>query len=267
MSVKSIQFNSFSLQSTNWKTKDIIYRNLPEKNVDINLKSRRDGFDVVNTYYSQKVITIEGTVISDTEANLKILVDNMKESLSTDEANLDINDGGTTLRYVCSVQNIAIPEEHYNITHLPYKISFICQPFAMLTSTTTDTNSIANTSPSPFTDTINPIGSAKPKPTLKWTCSGAPSAAITQISFTNSTTGDTITVGSLALDANGDYLEIDCDAMTVKVSHDGGAATDIDYTGVFPDFSANSNNYSITITGGGATWNLAQIITYYPSYL
>jgi len=265
--IKNIVFNSFSLQDTNWKTKDIIYRNLPEKSIDLKLKSRGDGFDVVNTYYSQKIITVEGTVTTDTEANLKILVDNMKESLSTDEANLDIDDGGTTLRYVASVQTISIPEEHYNITHLPYKITFVCQPFAMLTSTTTDTNSITQASAVPFADTINPIGSAKPKPTLKWTCSGAPASAITQIVFANSTTGDSITVGSLALDADGDYLEIDCDAMTVQVSHDGCAAADIDYTGIFPEFSAGSNSYTVSIVGGGATFNLYQTITYYPLYL
>ncbi|KKK95959.1 hypothetical protein LCGC14_2667560, partial [marine sediment metagenome] len=102
---------------------------------------------------------------------------------------------------------------------------------------------------------------------LKWALSGAPSAAVTQISFENTTVSDTITVGSLTLDADGDYLEIDCENMTVKVSYDGGAATEVDYTGVFPLFNAGSNSYETTVVGGGATWTLNQDITYFKTYL
>ncbi|MFA5395888.1 MAG: hypothetical protein WC346_07775, partial [Methanogenium sp.] len=98
-------------------------------------------------------------------------------------------------------------------------------------------------------------------------CDGAPTAAITQIVFSNTTTGQSITVGSLSLDANNDYLEVDCDAMTVNVSYDGGAETAVDFDGVFPDFVAGSNSYSVTLTGGGATWSLTQDIIYYPLYL
>jgi hypothetical protein len=85
--------------------------------------------------------------------------------------------------------------------------------------------------------------------------------------FTNTTTGDSITVASLAMDTNTDYLEIDTDAMTVKVSHDGGAAANVDFTGVFPRFIAGSNSYTVAVTGGGATWSLLQTITYYSQYL
>jgi predicted phage tail component-like protein len=264
---KSITYNSYDFQTSKWRTQDIIYRNLPEKNIDVQPKARGDGFDVVNTYYSQKVITIEGVVTDDTEANLKTTLDEMKDALNTNEANLDIGDGSGTMRFIASVESISIPEEHYNITSLPYRISFLCQPFGKSTTVTTDTKSITNASASPYTNTITITGSASPKPVLKWLCSGAPTSAITQIVFTNTTTGETITVPSLALDANNDYLEIDCDAMTVKVSHDGGAATAIDFSGLIPTFLAGNNAYSVTKTGGGATFTLTQTIIYYSLYL
>jgi len=76
-----------------------------------------------------------------------------------------------------------------------------------------------------------------------------------------------MTIASLAMDNANDYLEIDCDLMTVKVSHDGGSAVAIDYIGVFPDFKSGSNSYSVSITGGGETWTLTQTIVYYPTYL
>ena len=267
MSAKAISYNSFDFQDSNFRTKDIIYRNLPNKTIDLEPNARRDGFRLINTYYNSKDIVISGTLTRDTEANLKTSLDSMKEALNTDESNLDIGDGSGTIRYIASVASIDIPEEHFNITHIPYKIVFRCQPMGKTTTTTVDTKSITEASASPYTGTINPTGSAGPLPTLKWLCAGIPTAAITQIVFNNTTTTDSITIASLALDADGDYLEIDIDAMTVKVSHDGGAATDIDFTGVFPKFIASSNSYSVTMTGGGATWTLTQTITYYPLYL
>lgn len=264
---KQISYNSFSLQDSNWRTKNIIYRNLPGKVIDLEPIARRDGFRVQNTYYSEKNIRINGTLTRDTVANLKISLDTMKESLHVNEANLDIGDGGGTIRYVCSVASINIPEEHYNITQLPYDITFKCQPLGKATSTLTDSKTITQASASPYANTLDPTGSAPPLPVLKWVCDGNPTAAITQIVFYNATTSDTITIASLAMDADGDYLEIDCENMTVQVSHDGGAAADIDFDGVFPVFKATSNSYTVTITGGGATWELDQTIEYYPLYL
>lgn len=263
----SIQFNNYSLQDNDIRVKDIIYRNLPEKIINLEPKIRRDGFRLINTYYSEKEIKVAGSVTKDTSAELKVKVDAMKEALHIDEANLDIDDGGTTIRWICSVKEINVPEQHYHITRIPFNISFVCQPFGKSITNTNDLKTITNASTSPYVNTINPVGSAPPLPTLKWTLDNIPTTPITQIVFANSTTGDSITVSSLALDATGDYLEINCDNMTVKVSHDGGSATSVDYSGVFPTFVTGSNSYSVTITGGGASWILNQDINYYSLYI
>ena len=191
----------------------------------------------------------------------------MKEALHVDEANLDIDDGSTIVRYVCSVEAIEVPEQHYHITRVPYQIVFRCQPIGHSTSQTNDSKVINQASPSPYLDTFDPVGSAPPLPILKWTINVVPSSDITQIVFENTTTGDTITIPNLVLDAFNDFLEIDIDAMTVKVSYDGGTATEIDFTGVFPRFKATNNSYKVTITGGGATWELNQDIDYFEAYL
>ncbi len=264
---KSITFNSFNLQDSNFRTKDIIYRNYPARTIDLEPYPRRDGFRFVNSYYELRDIIVKGTLTRDSEANLKTSLDSLKENLHTEEGNLDINDGGTTLRYVCTVASVNVPEEHYHITRVPYSITFRCQPFGKATSATVDAKTITQASDDPYTSTFDPTGSAEQVPTLKWTLDGDPYTVITQISFVNTTTDDTITVGNLLLDADGDYLEIDCDEMTVKTSYDGGTATEVDYTGVFPIFKASSNAYSVTVTGGGLTWELDQDITYFPQYL
>ena len=267
MSVKQLTYNSFDLQDSTFLTKDIVYRNIPSKIINLIPKSRRDGFFIQNTYYESKEIAVRGTISRDTETNLKISVDAMKEALYADEANLDIDDGSGTMRFIASVQSINIPEEHYHITQLPFEIIFTCQPFGQATSTTTDNKTITQADSSPYANTFDPTGSMGPTPILKWACSGIPTSAITQIKIENTTTGESITVPSLVLDADGDYLEIDCENMTVKRSYDGGAETDIDFTGTLPSFNATSNSYEVTITGGGATWTLLQTFVYYPLYL
>jgi len=264
---KNITYNGFDLQDENFRTKDIIYRNLPDKTIDLEPWARRDGFRLVNTYYSSKMISVSGTLTRDTEANLKTSLDSMKEALNTDEAELIIDDGSATFTYVCSVDSVRIPEEHYNITHIPYSISFLCQPFAKASSTSSNSQTITNTSSSPYVNTFNPTGSAPPLPQIKFTATGTPSSAITQITFCNSSSGETITISSLAIDASGDYIIVDVDDMSVKASYDGGDETEIDFAGVFPDFVSSTNTYQTTITGGGASWSLKQLITYYPLYL
>lgn len=260
---KSITYNSFSLQDSNFRTRDIIYRNLPSKVVDVKPRSRRDGFVVVQTYYESKEIVISGILTRDTEANLKTSIDSLKEALNIDESNLDIGDGAGTMRFVASVKSINIPEEHYNITSIPYEIIFLAQPFGKATSTSVDTTTDITTSPK--TGSFDPVGSVGPLPTIKLLVVGVPSAAITQIVFANTTTGESITIPSLVLDDNGDYLSIDCDAMTVTRSYSGSSAS-IDFTGTFPSFLATSNSYSLTITCAGS-FNITQTITYYPLYL
>jgi len=264
MTAKSIKYNNFNFQDTNWRTKDIIYRNLPTKVLDIEPLSRRDGFRLVNTYYSDKQISISGTVTSDSEANLRILVDSMKKALSENEANLEITDGADTVSWIATVGSVSIPEEFYNITTLPYKISFTCQPFGKATTITTSTASIENTSS--LSATIVIAGSAYPRPVIRWTVSGSPASDITGISITNNTTGDTLTATGLALSGDGDYFEIDTEEMSA-VQNTGSGEVEIDFTGVFPRFATSTNSYAVTIVGGGATKKLNQSITYYASYL
>ena len=263
MSVKSITYNGFNLQDDNVRTKDIVYRNVPSKVLDLQPRARRDGFRLVNTYYSLKDISVNGSVTEDTESALKAKVDAMKRALDTDEANLDIEDGGVSMRWVCSVQSFNVPEEHYHITRIPYNIIFRCQPFAHSTSSTVDTSSVTTAS---STKTIVIAGSASPSPVIRWTANGAPSSPVTEISLENTTTGDKIVVGSLVIAANNDYLEIDTEKMTCKTSYGGGPEVLRDFTGVFPKFATSTNSYTVTVTSAGS-FNLNQSITYYAAYL
>ena len=260
--------NSIDLQNSDFRTKDIIYRNFPNRTIDLEPYPRRDGFRFVNSFYPLRDIVVSGTLTKDTEANLKISLDDMKEKLSADEGELDIDDGGTTIRYDCTVASVEIPEEHYHITRVPYSITFRCQPFGKETSATTETASITNSSAAPFITTINPTGSIAPNPILKWSVVGTPSAAITKIVYTNSSSGDIISIENLVLDADGDYLQIDTDLMKVTTSTNGGSSdTEVDFTGVLPLFISTNNTNSVSITGGGGAFTIEQRVSYFPTYL
>lgn len=264
---KSITYNSQSLQDSYILTKDIIYRNVPNKSLDIEPYSRRSGFRLVNSYYNYKDITVAGTISRDTEANLKTTIDSLKLSLNADEGNLDIGDGSTTIRFNASVIAFEIPEEHYNITNVPFKIVFRCQPFGKSTTLTSDSQTISTAS---YSNTLTGIGSAEFYPVIRFICAGVPTAAITQIRFTNtdtsaSNTTSIIQVNNLTLNNTNEYLEINTENMTVKV-YDGSTLTEVDYTGVFPIFGPGTNTYSVNVTCSGS-FSLTQSIQYYAKYL
>jgi hypothetical protein len=266
---KEISINGLNIQDTNYITENITYRSNPSKTLNTFQKSRNDGFVLQSQYYTEKSISVSGNINCSTEADLKTKIDTLKEAVAgDDEFNVDIDDAGNTMRFTCVLESLSIPEKHYHITNVPFSLSLKCQPFGKATTATTSSNSITNASSSPYVVTINPTGSIAPKPTIKWEIiTSTPSADITQIVFTNSNSGDTITISSLTLDAVGDYLEIDCENMTSKVSYNGGAETDIDYTGVFPSFATNTNSISTTLTGGGASFVVKQTLSYYPKYI
>lgn len=253
----SITFNSFSLQSSTYRTENIVYRHLASKVIDSKPEPRRGGFDIIDTFYSQKEIRITGWILSDSKENLRIAIDNLKKALVPEEKSLDIGYGDDIIRHTATVRDMSVEEEHHHITRIPYEIIFLTLPWG------TDSNSIEVTesiTTSPFNDSIVIEGSYGPFPILRWTVVGTPSAAVTELSFQNNTTGDEIDVTNLSLAANGNYLEVDTNEMTVKEN-----GTNIDFDGVFPSFDTSTNSYTVTITGSGFTLN--QSITYYPTYL
>lgn len=253
----NITFNNFSLQDSTYRTENITYRHLANKKIDSKPEPRRGGFDIIDTLYTQKEIKINGWILSDSKANLRTAIDNLKKALISEEKNLDIGYGDDIIRYKATVSGIEVNEEHHHITRVPFQISFLSLPWGTDSNSTEDNETISS---SPHISSIVIPGSYGPFPTIRWTVSGTPSVEITVIKFENTTTDDFIEVSGLNLGTDGDYLEIDIDNMTVKEN-----TTDKDFTGVFPSFTTSTNDYEVTITGTGYTLN--QKITYYPTYL
>jgi hypothetical protein len=254
MSATSITYNSFSLQDSNFKTSTIRFKHLPEKEIELEYLPCQDHFQYVRSYYTKKEIEIEGTLISDSEANLRTLLDNMKRALRSPEQNLDIGYGSSTIRYSATVQTIDVPDEYYHITSLPYKISFVCQPLGK--ATTYSSNSFDNITGSTYSNSVYILGSDDPRPLFRMTV--AAGAAVKKLKFTNNTTAESVTVSQSFNVA--DILEVDTDAKTVKVN-----SVAVDYSGTFVEFHPCTNSFTLAITATGAkTINLK--IVYYQSF-
>jgi hypothetical protein len=267
MSIVNLTYNSNSFQTTasaaaTILTKDILFEDIPEKSLILKQDTIRDGFSVVDTVYTQKIITLRGWLISDTPTNLRTHIDNVKGYLNEDEKNLDIETyggSGVYRRYVCSCQNFSVQSEHWMTTQVPYEATFLAKPFGTATTTTTiDLNSGNAITSSPYDEDISITGTYNTKPTIIITV--ASETSMTVLRLTNNTTGDWIQVTPSGEFSAADVLEIDCENETVELN---GSA--IDFTGVFPTFEDGSNSLTLTITA--SAFNLTADIVYSPTYL
>jgi len=237
-------------------TSNILYRHLSQKDIITREDTIRDSFDIVDVKYSRKIITVTGWLISDSQAHLRTLRDNFMFNLKPSEGDLTIDYGSSTIVYKATVQTINVPEEHWQITQLPFNIEFLCEPFGKASSSTT--LNWTNITASPTYKTPSITGTYKAKPTI--TITVVSESNMTAIKFDDVTAGDWIQV-SRSFDA-GDSLVIDCEDETVKLNGNSE-----DFTGVFPQLlGGETNSITITISDTGG-FNITVQVVYVPTYL
>lgn len=255
----NITYNTYDLQyedptgQNTILTRDILYRQMGDKNIILREDTIRDGFDVVDIHYSRKIIMVRGWLISNSQANLRTLRDNFMNALRPNEGDLDIDYGSGTIRYKATVQSIMMPEEHWHITQIPFEIEFLCEPFGKASASSS--SAWSNQASSLSNEDITITGTYKCLPTITIR---ATQATITKIKFENETNDDWIEVETTFI--VGKDLIIDCENETVRFDSD-----DVDFTGIFPSISPGDNKFHLTITGSGYKYNLT--ISYWPRYL
>jgi len=250
-----VDFNSFSLQNDVYLSNNVRYRHLADKVIDTKLDPRRGGFDVLDSYYSQKIIEITGTIVANSDEELRLALNDFKKNLRGQEGNLDIDYGNKVLRYKATVRSIAVPEEHFHTTRLPFTIEFLAIPWGKdLSQINWKKSGITS---SPYNGSFWIEGSFSPFVTIVVTVNSETN--MTVLKFENLTTGDSIEVSRSY--ASTEVLTIDVENETVKVG-----TTDVDFTGVFPEFDPGFNSIRLTVTDSGA-FNVNLEIKYYPTYL
>lgn len=224
------------------------------RDLQVEFMSFQDGFYIPSDYWRSRTIKLSGMINSASASDMATQVDSLKQYLSGVNKNLDIDYGSGTRRFKATLKDLQAPEEFYNITHLPYQAEFICQPFGYATSNTTFSSSDITTASHSGSHDV--VGTYKPQPIITITFDSATS--VTALTFTNTTTGDAITV-TTALAAS-DVLVINTE--THKVTKNG---SQIDFTGPIPEFSTGTNEYTIAVTSTSHQYDLS--ISYLPRYL
>ncbi len=256
-----------SVPSAQRLTTNIQYNQLPEKSINIKQDTIRDGFDIISENYTQKIITANGWLISDSGAGLKTLIDNFKNNLRPKEGNLDIEThggSGVYTRWVATVRNILIPEEHYQIVQKPWNCEFLCQPFGhKITAEAAIT--LGTTEGSDFTNTIleaDFVGTYHAEPTITFDIHDGNN--LNFIKLENEDNDDWIQVAGTHAGkyADNEQLIINCENETVEL--DGAP---VDFTGIFPRLDASSNNeLKITLDKSG-TVSVSASLVYVATYL
>lgn len=253
----NITYDSYDLQDLTTNkilTRNIIYRSTADKVLSSKYNLRRGDREVLDTWYTEKIIEVTGWIKADTAANLRIAIDNLKRALRPKEKNLDIDYGSGTIRYEATCIAFEVPEEHWHITQIPFTVRFNAKPWGITPTATSQSYAVTT---STYTNSIVITGSHHPLPVITFTSN---IAADMVVKFENTTTSEWIETYSTASFSTNSVLEIDIDNQTFELDD-----TTTDFKGVFPQFNPSTNSFTITYTGD--TPNLTCKILYYPTYL
>lgn len=256
MGAKSIKFEGFELQNADkYLIRDIRHRMMPERDVIQFTNPRRSSISIVDAYFTEKRIEVEGLAIANNKEQLKNNIDDLKRILQKKEGNLDIQYGEEDdyRRYKATLVGMRVPEEFYHITRLPFSLTFVSRPYATVIESETQTKTIVSGT---FEDSIDVGGSFGPFPIISWEVA---SGTVTSLKFTNEETGDWIEFDDISLSVN-DKIEVDCEERTVYLNEDAK-----DFKGVFPKFVPRSNEYKIEIAG--SDFSVLQEIEYFETFV
>lgn len=260
MAAYNITFNGYSLQNSSFRTRIIQHTNIPSKLIQAEARARADGLTVVNVRYSSRQIEVEGLLTAATRQAAVDLIDAMKLNLNGASGTLLIDYGGSQRMYIATVDSLELPEDFFNISSIPYKVSFYCaDPFGYATTS-------GNLSFSAITAMLNDTlitlsGSIDADPVVQLTLTTAVGMSLLTVS--NENTGEVIIVSKPGGNfSNGDVVTLDTRRKLAQINGSG-----IDYTGRFPTLRADGTVQRLRVAIQATNVSYSEIITYSPRYL
>lgn len=259
MAAYSVSFNGFLLQSASFRTRVIQHTNIPQKLIQTEPKARDSGSTLVDVRYGNRMIEVDGMLSAADRNTLVGIIDTMKLNLKDASGVLDIDYGNSTRRYYATVSDLQLPEDFYNISQVPYKVTFICSdPFGY--ATTSGNLSFASQTAMLLDTIITMSGSIDSDPVVQLTVNT--STAFTLLTVSNEDKGETIIISKPGGNfANSDVVIIDSKRKMVQINGSG-----VDYTGQFPTLSVTTApRLRVAITATAINYGL--VIQYSPRYL
>lgn len=260
MARRTISYDGVSLQSATYRSQEFEHESTDYKQVNDARFGNRDGSKIYDISFAPRKITVRGIITGANIDTLEANIDALQELLNRTEKNLDVQYASGTRRYKATCRSLSIVRRAFNITFVPFEAEFIVgnPPFGTGLDTATAEFSGVGTSFGTFYGTMAATGTRRPVPTIRMNINGG--SGITSASFTNRTTGGTISVTPVGGFTAGDVLIIDTDNFTVTLN---GVA--IDYVGFFPEFAQGNNDIKRVIS---SVWHSVDLfVIYRPLYL
>lgn len=263
----AISFDGVSLQTSNIICEKIEHEDVTSRKLNYQKLGRREGAKYVSEDFDVKIIRVSGIIKDTTAAGLEQQIDNLKEVLNRKEKNLDIEYAGGTRRYIASASLLLdTVQEHYHVTFRPFTIEFTVSnpPLGKETDTTTVeylglNDAVLQTATMSYNGSFTAEGSYRPRPKLVFTFNSV--SQVYAIKFKNvDRDGNESEIIVNRTFNDGEILVIDCDEY--KVTVDG---TEVDYSGIFPQFSVNGNDFTLGVVG--RAYNIDLRIVYYKLWL
>lgn len=227
------------------------FNNLPNREIKINKVARRDLSIITSSEYSSKEITVNLEACTGTRADTENTMTLLKSLLQAQNAPLVVSQGGVDVEYTATMNEFNI---EWNGPLAVVTIVFIASdPIGSQADDETLLSTTITTASSASSVTV--AGSATAYPVFTLTITSVTGGTGGELSVQNGKTNQGIT---LAADfVNGDVIIIDSDKL--EVTHNGAS---IDFTGLFPRFSAGEQQ--ISYTDNFTTRSVSMDVTYQP---
>ena len=224
---------------------------------------RTDGQFAEVRRYQETTISIQGTIQSDSRANMEAILDTLKKVCSPllkNGGTLKLNLAGAA-RYwdkcypTAEIGKIFEGRDFYHLIYCPFKVSFSSyQPFGRLAARAGNSPAAAMTASSTILAVPND-GTASSD--LVATLTVITAGTISSLTITNNATAEYITITKSF--SNGDVIEIDGENKLVTVN-----GTNVDFTGIFQKVAAGGTDF--TVAFGGAGYSVAATLQAYPRF-
>jgi phage-related protein len=262
-----ISFNGNDLQTYDPVTQtgiivdEIDHSDIPEKLLDIYAIANANKSAIAgDPDFVSKVITVTGTIVGSSVADLADRIDTFKGYFNGKDKNLDIGYGSGTRRYIATADKSPSIKPAAKRRYSPFTLKFVCtDPFGRDLTATNLWAAKNNFTAATFTEAMTVGGNAPYQLPVFTIHIDALTGAGDYLLISNDNNNQEILLYGLALVA-GDTVVIDCAERKVTVNN-----VEVDYYGTFLELEPGAN--SITYTDGFTTRQVDVSATYVKRWL
>ena len=243
--ISLIKFGNFIFNASNGiSVNSIEEKNAPDRAIALAQPARGRGVTVLSLTEKAKVITVRGTISSDGDATYQSDIRDFVTALMAEGDLQMTTTDGIYLYEDCILMNptsIIPQDEHYNIDYVPFSIQFLA-PKGIAVSATLTEAAFSDISTSPYSNSVSLLGTLAPEPIITMTLDSTGGVAITNITFLNQDTNESISLATQY--QSNDVVQIDTKEKTVKYN-----TRDKRFSGLIPLFNLDTNQFKIDVEG------------------